>query len=742
MKIKKLTICNFRSYYGEKVFVFGDRLNLILGSNGDGKTTFFTALNWVLTPKEAAKENKEEEESLDSMISAKLARNLQEGETGHVYVSIEIAYDTDKLSKRKIVERGFTVTKKAGKVSPSGEYHDAFDCKGGEKGKKEMLLRSVFEDEAAFPAVLKKYHLFKGEDKLNIFDNKDTLQNLLDLYADVKGFVPFKQFAKYAEEMAEKALGASKAKLTSQARALEKIADEIKKLENNLSHKEDGLRDTKKAYEEADKKIDALKDDIAAIKKINELQEKQKEWKRHKKGFGLKIDEEYGRMLLDRQWILMGFQPILDEYNRKMSSFLISKQNIEKEHEKKQEEELDRQKTAKAKTELEKIAWKMQDVEKMKYMLHTHRCAICGTEAVEGSVTYDFIKQRIHDVIELLTPKPTDKEVEFEKYFSYDNIEELKKMGEKLADEDSKTHVDIEGIPNAIKAKFDDNKNWRDGIAERDELIEKAEKKIIRLNANSVSGVSLLEFANDMGTVNEWYEQRESASLDRSELQKNITEIKETLKKKREEQQKLMKATGNDSLYDVFQFFRCFGEAVKGAESTTIENLLKTLSKNANVYLAKLNVDDFTGIIRIYMDGNDNLTIDLQDRNEKIITNPNTSLLTTMHISILLSIAELAKESSENAPDYPLVFDAPTSSFDEGKDKSFYSCLNEKVDKQCIVVTKSYLYKNTDSGEYEIDYKALGNLNCKKYRIRKLAYDFDKLDIATIDIQVKEIKED
>ena len=97
-----------------------------------------------------------------------------------------------------------------------------------------------------------------------------------------------------------------------------------------------------------------------------------------------------------------------------------------------------------------------------------------------------------------------------------------------------------------------------------------------------------------------------------------------------------------------------------------------------------------------------NLTIDLQDRNGKVITNPNTSLLTTMHISMLLAISELTKDSRK--AEYPLIFDAPTSSFDEGKDKSFYDCLNAHIDKQCIVVTKSFLYKDTVSGEYRIDH--------------------------------------
>ena len=740
MIIKKLTICNFRSYYGVKEFAFSNKLNLILGSNGDGKTTFFEALNWVLTPTEAAKQNKEADVKLESLISAKMWRNLPDGESDKVYVSIEIAYEAGKFTKNKIIERCFTVTKKAGRADISNVYHDSFDCRGGRKDKKDMMLRGVLETDAAFPAVIKKYHLFKGEDKLNIFDNKETLQNLLDLYSDVKDIVPFKQFANYAEKMAEKAMGTNKAKASKQAKDLEDVNKEIVRLTKELEKHETRLSSTKKEYEDAEAKLEGLKDDMASINKIRELQDKQKDWKREIGVLQRRIDEEYGRMLLDSQWILMGFAPVLDEYNRKMSSFLTSKQNIEEDYKRKQEEEFDKAKTEKAKTELEKIAWKMNDVEKMKYMLHTHRCAICGTEAVEGSITYDFIKQRIHDVIELLTPKPTDKQVELKRYFSADNIEDLKKMGEKLADEESKTHVDVEGIPNAIQEKFDQNQKWRDGIAERDNLLERTNKKIAQLNASSISGVNLLEFANDIESVNQWYEQREASGVERNKLlQVTIPRVKEELQKKREEQKKLMKATGNDSLYDVFTFFRHFCNAVESTEESTTEELLESLSKNANVFLSQLNVDDFTGVIRIYMH-NGNLTIDLQDRNGKIITNPNTSLLTTMHISILLAISELTKDSRK--AESPLIFDAPTSSFDEGKDKSFYDCLNANIDKQCIVVTKSFLYKDANTGEYMIDSEALKKLNCKKFRIKKLSDGFDKLDIATIDTQVTEIKED
>lgn len=50
MIIKNLTIKNYRSYYGECSFDFTSGLTLIIGDNGDGKTTFFDALKWLLDP--------------------------------------------------------------------------------------------------------------------------------------------------------------------------------------------------------------------------------------------------------------------------------------------------------------------------------------------------------------------------------------------------------------------------------------------------------------------------------------------------------------------------------------------------------------------------------------------------------------------------------------------------------------------------------------------------------------------
>lgn len=48
MKLNKIIIKNFRSYYGENSFELSDGLTLVIGDNGDGKTTFFRGIGMVV----------------------------------------------------------------------------------------------------------------------------------------------------------------------------------------------------------------------------------------------------------------------------------------------------------------------------------------------------------------------------------------------------------------------------------------------------------------------------------------------------------------------------------------------------------------------------------------------------------------------------------------------------------------------------------------------------------------------
>lgn len=729
MVIKKLIIYNFRSYFGMKEFTFCDHLNLILGSNGDGKTTFFDAINWVLTPDYAPKAENEVMPDDSSLVSAKMFHTLQVGERGRVLVSLELKNNSGSW---RTIERAFNVFKLPnGNMRIENRTHKAYQTVGSIR-KEFLSVKEILEKESAFPAIIKKYHIFKGEDKLNIFNDKATLQALIDMFSDIKDLEPFKQFAQYAQDTSEKVIVGSREKTNRQATRTAEIQNDIISLTKRLEAAEREFATAKNEYDEAKENIDSIDNDYEIIQKAAEQEKEIVQLEHEIERITDKIDEEYSFKLLDDQWILMGFGPILREFNSKMESLSYSKNNIEADYRKEQETEFEHSRIEKAKTELEKIAWNRYDIDKMKQMLHTHRCSYCGSEAPEGSVTYDFIKQRINDVIEILTPKKEEKPREIKSCFSARNIEELKEIGMSL----THTGKDIQGITDEIESSYSENNQKKALISKKKTQISKTRKNIANLYASSSTGENLKEYVSNISVVNSWHEKKESSALlmDRL-LTKIIPDIKDQIAKKRTEQTKTVKGTGANSMLRLHEFFRLFNNAVECTETATYDEFLARLAKEANVFLARLNVDDFTGIIKIYIDQYNNLKIELQDRNKKVITNPNTSLLTTMHISILFAISELTRENRD--AEYPLIFDAPTSSFDEGKDKTFYECLNSQVNKQCIVVTKSYLYKNSE-GEYVTDTAALSKLNCKKYRIKKQT-GFDKLDITTIDTLVEEI---
>lgn len=95
MIINKIIIRNFRSYYGDNTFEFKDGLTLIIGDNGDGKTTFFEALEWLFNTSQT-------EDKTERVLSAKRKKELLDNETDSVRV---VMYFKSEGDSDKIVEK-------------------------------------------------------------------------------------------------------------------------------------------------------------------------------------------------------------------------------------------------------------------------------------------------------------------------------------------------------------------------------------------------------------------------------------------------------------------------------------------------------------------------------------------------------------------------------------------------------------------------------------------------------------
>ena len=128
MIIKNITIENFRSYYRENSIDVGNGLTLIIGANGDGKTTFYEALEWLLDtvgnmPK------------VDTKYIAK-KRSSELIETDSDYVRVSMTYVND--GNERTVQKSFKFTKSlSGEISTSNYSHELFIQNGVEKDVKE-----------------------------------------------------------------------------------------------------------------------------------------------------------------------------------------------------------------------------------------------------------------------------------------------------------------------------------------------------------------------------------------------------------------------------------------------------------------------------------------------------------------------------------------------------------------------------------------------------------------------------
>ena len=101
-----------------------------------------------------------------------------------------------------------------------------------------------------------------------------------------------------------------------------------------------------------------------------------------------------------------------------------------------------------------------------------------------------------------------------------------------------------------------------------------------------------------------------------------------------------------------------------------------------------------------------------------------------MYISVLFAISDFTQQ--KRSEDYPLIFDAATSSFGDSKEQSFYNVI-DKLNKQCIIATKDFIEKGN------VRYSDIESLTCSVYRIKK-AEGFDPRNMATVRTTIQKIK--
>lgn len=713
MIIRKIEIQNFRSYYKTSTFELSTGFNLIIGSNGDGKTTLFEALEWLFRTDNTNKMDQ-------NFISKKRIEELfAEGSD-----DVRVAMTYEHKGSVKTLEKMFHFTKSFnGDISTSNYSFTLTETTGVERVTKDGIR---FDYD--LPSELRKYTMFKGESDLDVFQNSNALKMLVDTFSDVKDFEAYFAFMNYATQKA------------NQARDNAQKAD--RKNANDIERARRIISDATQALSDIEREIKVKEDDSAnfegLLRSIEQSQESSKllksvnsrieNLKNKRRETNARINEDYTISLLDQKWILMGFGDIAKEYSSKVSKIDRERRKIEQDHLVTAGADKIMKKLQKMNTDFVPLPVHIPGAQIMQEMLDEEVCKICGRPAKKHSEAWEFMLHRLEDYKQSLKVDKSDDEIK--PCYENNYIVELQKrdttLNDNLAEITKLRHVVLDAIA------F--NNRIRNEVQKIDDNIEREleTKKRILAQADGLTEDQLLA---NYENVSNWMSQKDQANRRIEFLKGQRAKQREILDRAQADLSKLAEGTTAETFAKAAYMIREISEAFKSAKESNKKRLLHAIEDEANRFLEKLNTNDFKGTIRILEKANgQGEAVLMNDDNTRIYT-PNTALRTTYLMSVLFAIGKLSSEKDKT--EFPLIFDAPTSSFTEVKESEFFNVISG-LNKQVIIVTKSFL-KEDGKGNIVVDQKKIDDIDGRVFRIAKKK-PFDDKKLGTIQTVITQIK--
>jgi hypothetical protein len=724
MIIKDIKIRNFRSYYGSNHLSLSKGLTLVIGDNGDGKTTLFEALEWLF--------NTTGQDQKDSHISEKRKSELEIGESDEVLVSITFEHDGEKE-----IEKSFTFERISEDNIRTKDYKFVgYFIDGAER-------RSIIGDRLlnmCFEPVIRKYCLFKGENELNVFDNDTALKTLVDTFSGIREFDNLVELTSSFEQSSARAAN-------QELQNDKKVSNQAKELNAQLNDVTNDIHSIKTELNQKKISINDFSEKLELLEKNQETSERYQAIKERIKGLKDKRAKlvacslcEYSTNLLDEYWILRSFPAIVKEFSAKVSALDKEKRRLDK-------QETERRAMAegerKAISKIQKLAndavplpWNLPDEATMKEMIDDEICKVCGRPAQKGSAAYEFMCNKLNEYLAHIAAKANKnsgtKEDDEKPLFPNSFIDELRSRQIKLSGD---TEQEISKIATTISDRLEFVTKRKAELAEVDKQLQELETEQNDLLMQSGVSAELLD--KSISDLRGFFDAKSRAESRASELETTL-KFKESART--EIQEKLSQLEPRSSMAQVYQrvhtAFERITKAFAHAKEQNINNFLQMLEAQSNEYLQKLNKNDFYGIIRIRKTINNSARIELYSNNDTRIENPNGALRTTMYMSVLFAISQITTLKREQ--DYPLIFDAPTSSFGGFKEDTFYNVINT-IDKQCLIVTKDLLNIDKATGQKALDFDTINKLSCSVYRIEKVE-PFNDMDLSTIQTVVTQVR--
>lgn len=724
MRLNKIIIKNFRSYYGENCFELSDGLTLVIGGNGDGKTTFFEALEWLF---DTSKDNKSE-----SNISEMRKAEMGIGDSDEVSVTMTFEHGGEKeICKRFIFEKDTN-----GAIRTRDFSFVGYEILGSERYRREgkILLESCFD------TVIRRYCLFKGERELNVFDNNTALKTLVDTFSGIKQFDNLVELTSYFEQQSDNLVTKELKKDKKQEEIIKRLEYELSKVQSAISDVRHDISIKEKAVSDYETRLRVLEENQDACENLQDINARIEQKKIEQRRLMGYINLDYNAMLLDDMWILRAFPSILSEYQKKVAALSRAKRKLQKAEDERIAIEKGKQEAIK---EIQKLAndatplpWNLPDKETMQEMIDDEICKVCGRPAEKGSDAYNFMVNKLNEYLDHIRKESEaaqQQEASVKPLFENTYINELHTRSIQLSGD---TEQELMRLATIIADRLSFVQSRKQDLERvNKDLIEAEDAKMqLLIQTPDLTEEMLIKNFKDFKGLSD---SSKRASLDLQDLNHELEVLEAKKQELKEQQNQIVPSNGIVRVYQkVHITLERIMKAFEAAKNRNVEEFIQTLEEQANIYLKKLNADDFRGLIKIKRTADGSARINLYSSNDTLIANPGGAQKTTMYMSVLFAISKITTLKRDE--DYPLIFDAPTSSFGEFKEDIFYNII-DNIDKQCVIFTKDLLRYDRDTEKRELDFDKINQLSCSVYRIQK-APGYDEEDLSTIRTITERIK--
>lgn len=701
-------------YYNSKSFEFSSGLNIILGHNGDGKSTIFTAFNWLFDQYSSLE--------LSQLYSKKKFSEQIEGETFEVKIEFVISQFSDQYN----ISKSFIVSKLSG--APK------FSIIKEEIWKKNIDTNLLTKDtrsisrltQQIFPEAFRNFSMFETEtDALRIvegqklaelvksFSNAKYYEKLASVIEEISGRA-YRQFRREsnADQAATETIDKLDKKILDINTSIKKISQDIVKDEkgkefytnriNNLVQNLTISDDFKKI----DENTNLINIEIYKLKKENNDRNK------------------FTEKMFDDFYFLIGFDNIIAEFSEKINDLRINKNKIDNE---------ERNKYAVEQLKLENGSTPFPpgfpSMEILKEILEDNICKICNTPLEINSK--NFINKSISLYLE---SKSKEKTLPAPIIFPNNYIDEFQIIYRSIqlnTDIFSEYRIkeeikfSIERIEKNNQKILENQKRLSDLQTEKKELLSK------------IPNISEDDLKNIRINHEQYSREKDQLITQIAQNQYKLENLKSELIECQKTKTKTLSQFKDSSFKKhTVEYLNVLSETAKIVMEDEYKSFLKILSERATNYLKQINVGEITGKISLYKKNEKEVAYKSlnEDGNIRSLLEDSGALQISKPLSILFAIADIASEANDQ-DHYPMIFDAPTGRFSPDREQEFFKVL-KATQKQRIVVTLRFLKVDNNNIPY-VDVDSFQNIQKDKAFFIKRVRPFDENRNDTINTEIE-----